>query len=84
MPDPAVFTCLSFLTQAVKQEIQLDICYFQFGLTDPLVIQSRTPPIRQILSSVSYIYIYIPELKDCIQEGLLRMLFQLFVYDYYR
>lgn len=66
-PNPAVFTCLAFLTQAVGFKIKSDILemlpsMLSLGLTEPLA------------NSLYDICKYIPELKEVIHEGLLQIL----------
>ncbi|OTF77170.1 serine/threonine-protein kinase mTOR-like protein [Euroglyphus maynei] len=67
VPDPAVFTCLSFIAQAVGRKIRSEIAemlpsMFSNGLSEPLV------------NSLYDICKYIPELKRDIHEGLLKIL----------
>nr|XP_027196731.1 serine/threonine-protein kinase mTOR-like [Dermatophagoides pteronyssinus] len=67
VPDPAVFTCLSFIAQAVGRKIRLEIAemlpsMFVNGLSEPLV------------NSLYDICKYIPELKSDIHELLLKIL----------
>lgn len=66
-PDPAVFTCLSFIAQAVGSKVKNDIfemlhSIFSMGLNEALV------------NSLYDICIYIPEVKNNIHEGLLKIL----------
>lgn len=70
MPDPAVFTCLAFLAQAVQMKIRNEIwemlpSMFALGLTEPLA------------NSLFDVCVYIPCLTNDIHEGLLRMLSQI-------
>lgn len=70
MPDPAVFTCLAFLAQAVEQKVRTEIfdllpAMFALGLTEPLA------------NSLYDVCRFIPELRGDIHEGLLRMLSQI-------
>ena len=71
-PNPAVFTCLAFLTQAVGPKIKSDILemlpsMFSIGLTEPLA------------NSLYDICKYIPDLKANIHEGLLKILSQIII-----
>nr|XP_046918339.1 serine/threonine-protein kinase mTOR-like [Dermatophagoides farinae] len=66
-PDPAIFTCLSFIAQAVGRKICSEIAemlpsMLSMGLSEPLV------------NSLYDICKYIPELKRDIHEGLLKIL----------